>query len=521
MIPVAAQTANERVTEGESLGRSTVLSFLGRGVSAAFTAALTLVLVRALHPATYGVFALTVGISDLVLLPADAGLSGAAARFLAQHRGDPAALSRLAGRTAAYKALAVTVTSVALFALAVPLAHAYHTPALVWPLRAVSVAMAGQSFFGFYAAAFMAVQRASLAMRLLVAESAIEFTASVALVLLGGGATGAVVGRSAGYVCGAIIGWLLMRRFLGPRARAATPVHSPSLRGLLRYASALAVINAVSTAIFQVDLVIIGAVLGTAAVGVFQAPLKLTLFLAFPALAAAKAVAPRLARTVDGEGGRVDAFAGALRMMLISYAILIGPIIVWARPITDLILGSGYAASARVVQLLVPYLYLLGVATLLSEGVTYFGEARRRLLVSVLALIVNAGLDLLLLPVLGVTGASWATSAGFVVLVAGLLWTCRVEIGLPLQPLLVTTIRSIGAAAIVWLVLTLLGGSHMSIPVAIIAAALIVPVFLGSLLLSGEIRRDEVTAWWRTVRRIFDRTVGRGERPQGRGQPLR
>jgi O-antigen/teichoic acid export membrane protein len=510
LSPVAAETANERVAAGESLGRSAMLSFLGRGASAAFTAGLTLFLVRALRPATYGVFALTVGISDLVLLPADAGLSGAAARFLAQHRGDAAALSRLASRTAAFKTLVVTATAVALFALAGPLAHAYHTPALVWPLRTVSIAMAGQSFFGFYAAAFMAVQRAGLALRLLVAESAIELTASVALVLLGGGATGAVAGRSAGYVCGAIIGWLLLRRFLGPRARAATPAHSPSLRGLLRYAGALAVINAVSTAIFQVDLVIIGAVLGTAAVGVFQAPLKLTLFLAFPALAAAKAVAPRLARTVDGEGGRVDAFAGALRMMLLSYAILIGPIIVWARPITDLILGSRYAAAARVVQLLVPYLYLLGVATLLAEGVTYFGEARRRLIVSAVALIVNAGLDLLLLPVVGVTGASWATDAGFIVMVAGLLWTCRAEIGLQVRPLLITAIRSIGAAAAVWLALTLLGGPHMSVPLAIIGATLILPVFLGSLLLSGEIRRHEIAAWWHTGRRIFDRTVGRG-----------
>jgi Flp pilus assembly protein TadB len=85
-----------------------------------------------------------------------------------------------------------------------------------------------------------------------------------------------------------------------------------------------------------------------------------------------------------------------------------------------------------------------------------------------------------------------------------------VEIGLQLRPLLVTTLRSIGAAAIVWLVLTLLGGPHMSVPVAIIAVALILPVFLGSLLLSGEIRRHEVAAWWRAGRRIVDRTVGRG-----------
>jgi O-antigen/teichoic acid export membrane protein len=205
-------------------------------------------------------------------------------------------------------------------------------------------------------------------------------------------------------------------------------------------------------------------------------------------------------------------------MMLVSYAILIGPIIVWARPINDLILGSRYAAAARVVQLLVPYLYLLGVATLLSEGVTYFGEARRRFVVSTIALIVNAGLDLLLLPAVGVTGASWATDAGFVVLVTGLLWTCRVEIGLQLRPLLLTMIRSIGAAAIVWLVLTLLGGSDMSVPVAVIGAALILPVFLGALLLSGEVRFPEIAGWWQAARRIFERTA---RPPAGQDETLR
>jgi len=75
--------------------RSATLSFLGCGVSAAFTAWLTLFLVRALRSSAHGVFALTVGISDLVLLPADAGLSGAGARFIAQNRGDSASSTQL------------------------------------------------------------------------------------------------------------------------------------------------------------------------------------------------------------------------------------------------------------------------------------------------------------------------------------------------------------------------------------------------------------------------------------------
>ena len=499
-----------------SIGRSALLSFLGRGGSAAFTAALTLILVRALRPSAYGVFALTVGISELVMVPADAGLTGAGSRFAAEHRNDPTAVMRLVGQVTRLKLIVLLVTAGALVIAAGGIADAYSTPALAWPLRAISLAMAGQSLLGFYAMAFMAAQRAEMTLRLLVAESAIEFSASVALVLLGAGATGAAAGRSVGYVVGALIGWMLLRRAFGrgatgrgqgtaePVGRAPTAELAddgyPSSRRLLTYAGALAAVNAVVTAIFQIDLLIIGAILGTVAVGVFQAPLKLTLFLAFPALAVAKAVAPSLSRRADRAERRPEAFTATLRLMLICYGAVLAPIVVWARPITDVILGGGYAQSARVVQLLAPYLFLLGAATLLAEGVTYFGEARRRLVISLLALAVNGGLDLLLLPLMGVSGAGVATDAGFVVLVAGLLFICRVEIGLTLAPLLLTGARSLLAAVPVALVLLALGGAHMSAAPAVAGTLLILPVFVAALALSGEVRLEEVQRWRRAAR---------------------
>jgi O-antigen/teichoic acid export membrane protein len=467
------------------------------------TAALTLILVRVLRPSAYGVFALTVGISELVMVPADAGLTGAGSRFVAEHRDDAETVRRLVGQVTRLKLIALLLTAGVLVAVARPIANAYSTPALVWPLRAISLAMVGQSLLGFYAMAFMAGHRAAMTLQLLVAESVIEFSASAALVLLGAGATGAAAGRSVGYVTGALIGWVLVRRAFGRRRAAGeaegAAVSYPSSRRLLTYAGALAAVNAVVTAIFQIDLLVIGAILGTVAVGVFQAPLKLTLFLAFPALAVAKAVAPSVSRAVGGTDRRPDAFAGTLRLMLISYAGVLAPIVVWARPISDVILGGGYAHSARVVQLLAPYLFLLGAATLLAEGVTYFGEARRRLAISVVALIVNAGLDLLLLPLMGVSGAAVATDAGFAVLVAGLLFICQTEIGLSLTPLLLTGARSLLAAVPVGLVLLALGGAHMSPPAAVAGTLLILPVFVAALTVSGEVRLEEVQGWRRAL----------------------
>jgi O-antigen/teichoic acid export membrane protein len=117
-------------------------------------------------------------------------------RFIAQHRGDSASLTRLVSRVARLKAIVVAALAATLVAAAGPIARAYDTPALAWPLRAISLAMAGQSFFGFYAATFMAVQRAGLALRLLAAESAIEFCASIALCCWGAGQPGRLPGAA-------------------------------------------------------------------------------------------------------------------------------------------------------------------------------------------------------------------------------------------------------------------------------------------------------------------------------------
>src|SRR3981081_4947913 len=75
----------------DSIARNTGSAFVGSMVSAAFTAALTLVLLRALGPRQSGVFALALSVGALVLLPSNLGISAAAARFVADARPDPAA----------------------------------------------------------------------------------------------------------------------------------------------------------------------------------------------------------------------------------------------------------------------------------------------------------------------------------------------------------------------------------------------------------------------------------------------
>ena len=108
---------------------------------------------------------------------------------------------------------------------------------------------------------------------------------------------------------------------------------------------------------------------------------------------------------------------------------------------------------------------------------------------------------------MGVTGASVATDAGFVVLVAGLLFVCRAEIGLPVRPLLVTGVRSLIAATAVWLLLVLLGGGHMSPLATVTGIVLTLPVFGGALMISREIRPRDLATLRRNGRQLVTRAV--------------
>jgi hypothetical protein len=80
--------ATASVDAAESIVRNTGFAFAIRIMSSAFTAALTLFLVRALDPIGYGLFGLAGAIAGLLLLVADFAISQSAARFAAERRRD-------------------------------------------------------------------------------------------------------------------------------------------------------------------------------------------------------------------------------------------------------------------------------------------------------------------------------------------------------------------------------------------------------------------------------------------------
>jgi O-antigen/teichoic acid export membrane protein len=447
--------------EHRDILRNTTFGVLTQVSTSVFTAVLTLYLVRALRPSDFGVFALALTIGGICVMLSDAGLSQSAARFIAERRENRDAITRLLSDALRLKLVLGAIVSLGLVALAEPIAIAYGHPGLTWTLRGMALAVFANTMLLLYLSAFIATGRLRSNLRVVFLESAMEVTASIGLVALGGGAAGAAFGRAAGYGFGALIAVLLVRSLYGNRSLRLRRSSSGRGRELLTYAGPLFVTSSAYTLYSSVDVLLIGALLNAAAVGLFSAPMRLVSLLGLIGIAVSNAVSPRLALSERGHRD-IASFRTSLRWLIVFQAVLLAPVVVWAEPIVELLLGAAYVESAGVLRLLAPFVFLLGLSPLISNGVNYLGRAGRRIPIVVGALAINAVIDVTLIPSVGVEAAAIGTSVAYMVYVPGHMWLCRQVIDVPLRPLGATLARALAAAAAMAAVLLTLGTRDIS-----------------------------------------------------------
>jgi O-antigen/teichoic acid export membrane protein len=504
---VTAETTPESAPPpSESIARNTAVQLAVQLTSGAFTAVLTLLLVRLLSPAGYGTFTLALAIGAVLMLVADLGISSSAARFVAERRGDAGAVAGVLSSALWLKLAVSGAVSLALFASAGPIARVYGEDALVWCLRWIAVAIFGQSVMLLFVLAFVALARSSSNLGVVLAESAVETAATVGFVLLGAGAAGAALGRAVGYAAGAAIGLAVAVRMLGRTAVALRGSRGDLKRRIVRYAGAIALVDWLYTALAYADAILIGLLLDAAAVGLFQAPMRLIPFLLYPALAIAYGVAPRLARH-ERERPDVGAFVRALRLLVVVHCALLAPLVVWAEPIVQLLFGSDYGDSADALRALAPYVFLAGLAPLASATANFIGAARSRVPIAAAALVANVGVNLVLIPRIGIVGAAIGIGVAFAVYVPAHLYLCRRALAFSLARVAATLVKALLAAAAMAGVLLAVGTSQLSPAQWLLGALAGTLAFATVLAATGEIGVAEVRLARNAVARLRARAL--------------
>jgi O-antigen/teichoic acid export membrane protein len=497
-------TRERDAPKGEGLLEGTLFALVTQVTTALFTAGLTLYLVRALGAEGFGLFSLALSVSAIGLLVSDAALSRSAGRFVADRRDSARDVADVVAAGLRLKVILGMGVSVALAALAGPIADIYGKPDLAWPLRGIALSLFAESLLLLWEVTFMSMRRLALNARVIFVESLVEATASIALVALGGGVTGAAFGRAAGYGAGAAFAMVLARRLLGRRAFAVRSA-SPALRGeVRRYARPLFATNSAYTAYATTDVQLIAALLPTSAVGLWSAPFKLLNLLGYVGQSVANAVAPRMALG-SRSGPDARAFSVGLRWLLILHAAVVAGVVAWAEPITMLLLGPDFSGSVDVLRALTPVLLLRGISPLISESVNYIGEAGRRLPIVLASLTVNFVIDLTLLPVIGITAAAIGTGVAYCLYVPAHLRLCRRAFPVPLRPLVVTGLRALVAGAAMCGALALIGTSDLSVWQWTLGAVVGPLVYVLVLVATRELHEDDLEAARAAVRRRLNR----------------
>lgn len=470
--------------------RNTLLQLANQVGSGVFTAGLTLYLVRALGASGYGLYALAVSIAGLLALPAGFGLPMSIGRFLADHREDVGQLRAILVLGLKLQIPAALVASVGLFALAGPVAHAYGHPRLVWPLRWAALSILGLTMFGFVSYAGMSIRQAAISLKMSLIESATETLTSGGLVLAGAGAAGATLGKAVGYGVAAAAGLYFTVRLLGGLRRGEIAAPNVGARAVVLYAGATFIVDVGISAISQVDVVLIGALLSSAAVGSFSAVLRILAVLSYLGLAVAGGVAPRI--SLGGGEPDTQAFNQSVRYLLILQGLVIAPMVVWARPIVHLLLGPGYGGSVRVMQVLTVTAFVSAPAALLSLSVTYLGEARRRVRIVLWTLVLGVAAIYVSIRAVGLPGAAIGDDVVAVAYVGANLWICARLISIDLRGLALSCLRTMLAAGAMAVPLFLIGTQHLDVGQWIAGFLAGGVAFLAALLLTREISIAEL-----------------------------
>jgi stage V sporulation protein B len=466
--PAAAATVLGGGVADAGAVRNTLLQLLSQIAGVAFTGGLTLYLVRALGPSGYGVYALAVSVGALLLFPAMLGVPMSVGRFLADHRGDLDQVRAILVLGLKLQVPTAVVASVGLFAASGAVADAYGDPRLGWPLRWVAVSISGQTLFAFLTATSTSVRRVAVGLWMAVIESATETAGSVAFVIAGAGAAGATLGKAIGYSVASAAGFYLMLRLVGGARRGGAVRRKVALRTITSYAGAMFVVDVTWGAIAQVDILLIGALLSSTAVGSFGAILRIVTVLGYLGSAVSAGVAPRLSR--GGGGPDTQALSRGIRYLIIVQGLVIAPMVVWSKPIVGVLLGSGYRSSAEIMQVLAVMAFVSAPASLISVAVTYLGEARRRVVIMLGTLVLGLVSTYVLLRTVGLVGAAIADDIVQIAYVSAHLWICSRLITLDLRRLAWSGVRTLLAAGAMALVMLAIGTDHLS-PVQWLAGA--------------------------------------------------
>lgn len=273
-------------------------------------------------------------------------------------------------------------------------------------------------------------------------------------VLAGFGAPGALLGYVAGFLVATVGGAIVFYRRLYRPLPSVEGLHPGLRKRILRYGVPLTVTSGANVLDKRVDAILVGVIVGPVAVGFYTLAKQIADFAIVPAQSIDTTIAPRLGeRKASDElesAGRI--YGTALKYVLLLYVPAGVGLAVVARPTVKYVFGADYLGAAPVLQVFAVFLVINAVNYITTNSLDYLGRGRDRAIVNGGTSLANFGLNLLLLPVIGVVGAAVATVLTHAIYTTVNVYYLQQEVPLRFGSLLLDTGGALAVSAAMGLV---------------------------------------------------------------------
>lgn len=416
-------------------------SQLGDRFKAAFTAeiigvisggALTVLLARLLTPDSYGLLFLALSVFSVAKLFSAFGVAKSASRYIAEYKEtDPGQIPHILRAALLLNLLTIAIIAFAFFLGREPIATLLDEPKLS-PFLLLGSAFIVFSTLTLFVQqtlqGFEEIQKASLFTAM---DKAGRLVFATGFVLLGYGALGALVGYIVSYALIASVGLVyLFQR--GYRQFDLSPIESGLKRKIGEYTIPIAVTQSAHTLDHHIDKVLIGFFVGPTAVGFYTIGKQVVQFVETPMSALGFTLSPTYG-SQKAQGNTDTAariYETALSQGLLLYFPAAAGLMILAEPGIRYVFGSEYLGAVPVLQILAIFAILQSVTKLTSHGLDYLGRARDRSIIKGGTAVLNFGLNVVLIPIMGVVGAAIATVVTFAIYTFANVYIMHLEFGL-------------------------------------------------------------------------------------------
>jgi O-antigen/teichoic acid export membrane protein len=503
-MDVATPTADSAVT-GRRVARNTAANLAGSVVVFVLALVMTPFLLERLGTAEYGVWVLaltltyTVGYAGI----ADLGMQQALVRMVADREALEAneEINRLVSTTVAAFTVLGVVGAAALVAFSGLFTRWFDIDdglqgAAQLAFAVVGAQLAVDLVTGAFRSVLEGTQRFAAVRFVEIGPRAAWAVLAVPVVLTGHGVVALAVASLLVALVMAVVAVRLAKRACPGLRVSWHLVDAPAARALAREATGFLTLRVSSIVYSQMDRLILGVLLGAAAVARYDVAYKFHAIAAMILALAPSALMP--AASYLGAQGDTDRlrslYQRGTRLAVAATCAVTLSAMVFARPLLSVWVGEDYADLAGTTRLYLVYPLLVSIHVIGLTMVVGLGRLRQVAALSVASVGLNLVLSILLVPRLGLIGVVWGTTIGYLVLWVPYLRIMTRELGVGIGEFLVNVLGPVmpGIVAQVAAGLLILNAlpDDPNTFLVIVAAGLCSAVGLGVFFLFG-LDRDE------------------------------